>query len=67
MFFFQFYLFREVLGRPGFVVGRSLLLLGPLPLLQPVFVARGLVDVSVLQGLGHVLPQTPVKKQKKVR
>ena len=50
------YLFSEELGRPGFVIRRSLLLLGSLPLLQPVFVPRGLVDVPVLQRLGDVLP-----------
>lgn len=64
-FFIQFHLFREVLGRPGFVVSRSLLLLGPLPLLQPVFVPRGLVYVPILQGLGDVLPQTPAKTTSK--
>lgn len=53
------YLFHEVFGRPGFVIGRSLLLLPPLSLLQAVFVLRGLVDVPVLQGFGHMLPQPP--------
>lgn len=61
-----FYLFGEVFGRPGLVVGRSLLLLPPLPLLQPVFVLRGLVDVPVLQGLGDVLPQSPTNRAYKI-
>lgn len=53
------YLFSEVFGRPGFVVGRSLLLLPPLSLLQPMFVLRGLLDVPVLQSFGDALPQPP--------
>ena len=50
------YLFSEVFGCPWFVISRPLLLLPPLSLLQPVFVLRGLVHVSLLQRLGDVLP-----------
>lgn len=50
-------------GGPGFVVRRPLPLLAPLVLLQPVFVLRGLVHVPLLQSLGHVLPQPPVREK----
>lgn len=57
------HLFDEVLGFPGSVSGRSLLLLTALSLLQLVFVLRGFVDVSGLERCSHVLPQPPVSQK----
>lgn len=55
--------FDEVLGFPGGVDGRSLLLLTALSFLQLVFALCGCVDVSSLERCGHMLPQTPVSQK----
>lgn len=57
------HLFDEVLGFPGGVGGRSLLLLTALSLLQLAFVLCGCVDVSGLERCGDVLPQPPVSQK----